>query len=59
MFEIKPLLLDLKSVVIMTGISKSSIHRLVAATKFPSPVKVGTKLYWHTEKVEDWINQLH
>lgn len=58
MFDIKPLLLDLKSVVKMTGFSKSSIHRYVSAKKFPQPVRVGKKLYWRTEEIENWVLEL-
>ena len=41
------------------GVSTRTLHRLVAAGKFPSPARVNRKIVrWHSEVVKAWIDQL-
>ncbi|WP_049071879.1 helix-turn-helix transcriptional regulator [Klebsiella michiganensis] len=49
----------LSEVIKRTGISRSSIYRLVNKNKFPAPVKISEKAIAFIEReVNDWIENL-
>ena len=50
-------LLRLPAVMEMTGISESSVYRLVREKKFPQPVHVAVPKMsvWPSDKIEQWI----
>ena len=58
MFTSTQLLLDFKSVVKLTGISRSTIIRQIEKDLFPNAVRSGKKLYWRTADIENWVNNL-
>lgn len=52
-------LIRLPEVIKRTGISRSSIYRLVNKNKFPAPVKISEKAIAFIEReVNDWIENL-
>ena len=50
-------LLRLPAVMEMTGISRSSVYRLVQENKFPKPVHVAVPkmTVWPSDVVEQWV----
>jgi prophage regulatory protein len=45
----------LASVMHMTGLGRSTIYRLMAEDKFPSPVRLATRaVAWRREDIEQW-----
>jgi prophage regulatory protein len=51
-----PQLLRLPDVLQATGLSRSTVYRMVAAHTFPAPVKVGKRaVRWRHDHVRPWI----
>jgi prophage regulatory protein len=49
------LLLRIASVIQVTGLARSTIYKLIAADKFPSPVRlVGRAVAWRRADLEQW-----
>ena len=49
------LLLRMASVIHVTGLARSTIYQLIAADKFPSPVRlVGRAVAWRRADLELW-----
>ena len=50
-------LLRLPAVMEMTGISRSSVYRLVQENKFPKPVHVAVPkmTVWPSDVIEQWV----
>lgn len=49
------LLLRLPTVMHLTGLGRSTIYRLIAENKFPSPVQLGPRaVAWHRKDLERW-----
>lgn len=49
-------LLNEAATLALSGLSRSTLHRYVAAGKFPAPTKPdGWHLGWGKDEVEDWI----
>lgn len=47
--------LRLPAVTRLTGLGRSTIYRLVAEDKFPSPVKLSSRaIGWHRADLERW-----
>ena len=50
-------LLKLDEVLALTGLSKSTLYRLVERGEFPRPVKLSPRVArWRAEEVEGWVN---
>ena len=50
-----PLFLRMRAVLRMTGLGRSTIYRLIADHKFPSPVRLGPRaVAWRRADVERW-----
>lgn len=50
-----PLLVRLPTVMRMTGLGRSTIYRMVAAHKFPSPVRLGARaVAWRQSDLDQW-----
>jgi prophage regulatory protein len=50
-----PQFLRMRAVLRMTGLGRSTIYRLVADNKFPSPVRLGQRaVAWRRVDVERW-----
>ncbi|OZB36173.1 MAG: hypothetical protein B7X44_07170 [Halothiobacillus sp. 15-55-196] len=46
----------LPSVKTLTGLSRSSIYRLIADGKFPKPIKLGERaIGWKQDDLEAWL----
>ena len=52
-------LLRLPAIMEMTGISESSVYRLVREKKFPQPVHVAVPkmTVWPSDVVEQWVQE--
>lgn len=49
------LFLRMRAVVRMTGLGRSTIYRLVAENKFPSPVRLASRaIAWRRVDLERW-----
>ncbi|EXJ09196.1 helix-turn-helix transcriptional regulator [Nitrincola nitratireducens] len=49
-----------KEVETITGLSRSSIYREIAANRFPKPIKLtpnGTSVGWLVKDIYEWIEQ--
>jgi prophage regulatory protein len=52
-------LLRLPAVLHITGLSRSTLYRLVRSGEFPAPMKVGRRcVLWPQSAVRDWIRAL-
>jgi prophage regulatory protein len=52
---LSPLLLRLPSVMKLTGLGRSTIYRLVAEQRFPSPVRLGQRAVgWRRDDLAAW-----
>lgn len=50
-----PLFLRMPSVIRMTGLGRSTIYRLMAEHKFPSPVRLGPRaVAWRSADLDEW-----
>lgn len=50
-----PMFLRMPSVVRTTGLCRSTIYRLIAEKKFPSPVRVGDRaVAWRQQDLDQW-----
>ncbi|HNU12424.1 MAG TPA: AlpA family phage regulatory protein [Rubrivivax sp.] len=55
--NVKPLLIDIKQVCNMIGMSPAFTWGRVAANRFPKPIKLGRATRWRASDVEEWVNQ--
>lgn len=54
-----PAFLRMPSVMHMTGLGRSTIYRMMAEQRFPSPVKLSTRaVAWRREDLERWSEDL-
>ena len=50
-----PVLLRMPTVMRMTGLGRSTIYRLIADQKFPSPVRLGLRaVAWRRTDLDRW-----
>jgi prophage regulatory protein len=50
-------LIRLKEVIYLTGLTRSSIYRLMAIGSFPKQIKVGERcIAWSYEQIESWVS---
>jgi len=48
----------IKDVVRMTGLSRSTIYRLIAKNQFPKQFKISMhSIAWRTSAIEQWIRE--
>ena len=53
--SVTPLLLRMPTVMRLTGLGRSTIYRLVAERKFPSPVRLGPRaVAWRRADLDQW-----
>ena len=53
-----PLILKRRAVEALTGLSRSSIYRLAAASQFPKPIPLGPRAVgWRADEIDYWIEQ--
>ncbi len=52
---VTPLFLRMPTVMRMTGLGRSTIYRLIAQRKFPSPVRLGPRaVAWRSSDLDEW-----
>lgn len=52
---VTPLLVRMPTVMRLTGLGRSTIYRMVAARKFPSPVRLGPRaVAWRQSDLDEW-----
>ena len=52
-------LLNAREVTELIGVSRTTLHRLVAANQFPRPIRVGQRASrWWKSQVLQWIDSL-
>ena len=50
-------LVRVRDVLKLTGISRTSLWRLIKSGDFPAPFKLGPRMNcWYDQEVRDWIN---
>ena len=50
-------LLNAKEVSALLGVSRTTLHRLVSANKFPKPLRVGLRASrWRRSQVLEWMD---
>ncbi len=53
--SIAPVFLRMPTVMRMTGLGRSTIYRLIADQKFPSPVRLGPRaVAWRRSDLDRW-----
>lgn len=40
----------------ITGLSRSTIYRMIREESFPAPIRVGTRSLWPVSRVHGWVN---
>ena len=50
-----PVMLKVREVAELCGVSTRTITRMVDAGKMPSPVRLGGAVRWNREELEAWI----
>lgn len=52
---VTPVFLRMPAVMRMTGLGRSTIYRLIAERKFPSPVRLGARaVAWRSSDLDEW-----
>jgi prophage regulatory protein len=52
---VAPVFLRMPTVMRMTGLGRSTIYRLIADHKFPSPVRLGSRaVAWRRADLDQW-----
>lgn len=52
---VAPVFLRMATVIRMTGLGRSTIYRLIADHKFPSPVRLGPRaVAWRRTDLDQW-----
>ena len=50
-------LLDRRAVESRTGLSRSSIYRLMRSNRFPEPLRIGIRaVRWPASEIETWLS---
>ena len=53
--SVTPVFLRMPTVMRMTGLGRSTIYRLIADRKFPSPVRLGPRaVAWRRSDLDQW-----
>ena len=51
------LLVRLRQLTAIVGLSRSTIYRLVKAGNFPKPIRIGiNSLAWRMDEIHEWID---
>jgi prophage regulatory protein len=57
--QLKDALLNVKTVMATTGLSRSTIHAKVRERTFPAPIRLSARcVRWHSEAITSWIAAL-
>lgn len=56
---VSPRLIRLPDVMIMTGLGKTTIYKLIKASTFPAPIKLGQRsVAWSVDAVDTWCKSV-
>ena len=53
--EVEPMLIDAVGLASILNIGRSSVFKLNAAGRIPSPLKVGRATRWSVEDIRKWV----
>jgi prophage regulatory protein len=57
--QLKDALLNVKTVMAQTGLSRSAIHKKVKDGTMPAPIKLSARcVRWHSEAIQQWVQTL-
>jgi predicted DNA-binding transcriptional regulator AlpA len=60
--EIRPAFIRLPEIEVMLGLVGATVYRMMAAGKFPRPVKAGSGVrgvaLWRLDEVEAWVQEM-
>lgn len=52
----KPILIRMKTVMVLTGLARSTIYKLIHQGRFPPPLKIGERIVaWRAADILDWV----
>jgi len=47
----------MRQLIVMLGLSRSSIYRFISLGQFPAPIRLGDKAVgWRVNEIEEWLN---
>ena len=50
-------MLGLRSVVLRTGLSKSTLYRLIKQGSFPPPLQLAARaVRWRSDEIDEWLS---
>lgn len=50
------LLMDVREVQEISGLSHATIYRLIADKSFPAPIRIGRRaVRWHVDEIKAWV----
>ena len=52
------ILISIREVMLITGLSRATIYRKVRDDNFPKPIKLSGSVRWYKNEVEDFITSL-
>jgi len=50
--------LDIKVLIVVTGLGKTTLYGLMKSNQFPRPLKIGKSSRWLSSDVNEWLRQL-
>ncbi len=53
--EILPTLVDLKTIMTCTGLSRPGIYKMMSEDRFPKPIKLGRSSRWYLTEIRAWL----
>jgi len=57
--QLQTALLNVKTVMATTGLSRSTVNAKVRAGTFPAPIKLSARcVRWHSQAIRQWIDAL-
>lgn len=57
--QLQAALLNIKTVMATTGLSRSTLYSKVKDGTFPAPIKLSKRcIRWHSEAIRKWVNAL-
>jgi len=52
---LQPMLVDVKKVAFLLGISRAAFLRLHACERTPRAIKLGARTLWRVDEIRDWV----
>lgn len=48
-------LVDIEQVMLLTGLKRTSVYKLIKAGSLPEPVKIGSRSLWPADEIHSWV----